>query len=80
MKVVLLTAMGLVVYRALGVSGDDLRVGTIMLGCPTAVVTYVMASQLKGDPDLAGTIVIVSTAASAFTITGWLFFLKAFGW
>ena len=80
MKVVLLTAMGLVVYRALGVSGDDLRVGVIMLGCPTAVVTYVMASQLRGDPDLAGTIVIVSTAASAFTITGWLFVLKAAGW
>lgn len=80
MKVVLLTAMGLLVYRALGVSGDDLRVGVIMLGCPTAVVTYVMASQLKGDPDLAGTIVLVSTAASAFTITGWLFVLKAYGW
>jgi len=80
MKVVLLTAMGLFVYRALGVSGDDLRVGTIMLGCPTAVVTYVMASQLQGDTDLAGTIVIVSTAASAFTITGWLFVLRAAGW
>jgi predicted permease len=39
-----------------------------------------MASRLKGDPDLAGTIVIVSTAASAFTITGWLFVLKAMGW
>jgi predicted permease len=80
MKVVLLTAMGLAVYRALGVSGDDLRIGAIMLGCPTAVVTYVMASRLKGDTDLAGTIVIVSTAASAFTITGWLFVLKAMGW
>ncbi len=80
MKVVLLTAMGLFVYRALGVSGDDLRVGAIMLGCPTAVVTYVMASQLKGDTDLAGTIVIVSTAASAFTITGWLVVLRAMGW
>ena len=80
MKIVLLTAMGLFVYRALGVAGDDLRVGTIMLGCPTAVVTYVMASQLKGDTDLAGTIVIVSTAASALTITGWLIILKAMGW
>ena len=80
MKVVLLTATGLAVYRALGVSGDDLRIGAIMLGCPTAVVTYVMASRLKGDTDLAGTIVIVSTAASAFTITGWLFVLRAAGW
>ena len=40
-----------------GMSGDDLRIGAIMLGCPTAVVTYVMAARLRGDTDLAGTIV-----------------------
>jgi predicted permease len=80
LKVVVLTGTGLVLYRLMGVSGDDLRIGAIMLGCPTAVVTYVMAAQLEGDPDLAGTIVLVSTAASAFTITGWLFLLRALGW
>ncbi|MBM2828908.1 MAG: family transporter, partial [Actinobacteria bacterium] len=36
--------------------------------------------RLKGDTDLAGLIVVVSTAASAFTISGWLFFLRAMGW
>jgi len=40
----------------------------------------VMAARLRGDTDLAGTIVIVSTAASAITITGWLFALRALGW
>jgi malate permease and related proteins len=67
-------------YRWLGVAGEDLRVGTIMMGCPTAVITYVMASQLKGDTDVAGTIIVVSTAASAATITGWLFLLRVAGW
>jgi predicted permease len=80
MKIVLLTGIGIALYRWMGLAGDDLRIGAIMLGCPTAVITYVMASRLKGDPDLAGTIVIVSTAASAFTISGWLFFLRAMGW
>ncbi len=80
MKVVVLTALGLAVCRWMGAGGDDLRIGAIMLGCPTAVITYVMASQLKGDPDLASTIILVSTAASAFTITGWLFFLRGMGW
>jgi predicted permease len=80
MKIALLTGIGIAAYRWMGLSGDDLRIGAIMLGCPTAVITYVMASQLKGDPDLAGTIVVVSTAASAFTISGWLFFLRAMGW
>jgi len=80
LKVVVLTGAGIALYRWMGVSGDDLRIGAIMLGCPTAVVTYVMATRLRGDAELAGTIVIVSTAASAVTITGWLFFLRALGW
>ena len=80
LKVVVLTGIGLALYRWMGVSGDDLRIGAIMLGTPTAVVTYVMAAQLEGDTDLAGTIVLVSTAASAFTITAWLFLLRALGW
>ncbi|GAB4236033.1 MAG: AEC family transporter [Deltaproteobacteria bacterium] len=80
LKVVVLTGIGIAAYRWMGVGGDDLRIGAILLGCPTAVVTYVMAARLRGDTDLAGTIVIVSTAASAVTITGWLFVLRAFGW
>jgi predicted permease len=80
LKLVVLTGIGLGLYRWMGLSGDDLRIGAIMLGCPTAVVTYVMAVQLSGDTDLAGTIVLVSTAASAFTITAWLFLLRALGW
>jgi len=80
MKTLLLTALAVAAYRWMGISGDDLRVGAIMMGCPTAVITYVMASQLKGDTDLAGTIVVVSTAASAVTISGWLFLLNAAGW
>lgn len=80
MKLLLLTALAVAAYRWMGLAGDDLRVGVIMMGCPTAVVTYVMASQLKGDTNLAGTIVVVSTAASAATISGWLFLLNAAGW
>jgi len=80
LKVLFLTGLAVVLYRWLGVGGDDLRVGVIMMGCPSAVVTYVMASQLRGDTDLSSTIIVVSTAASAVTITGWLFLLHAAGW
>jgi hypothetical protein len=80
LKVGFLTGIGIALYRWMGLSGDDLRIGAIMLGCPTAVVTYVMAARLRGDTDLAGTIVIVSTAASVVTITGWLFLLRFMGW
>jgi malate permease and related proteins len=80
MKTVMLAGIALAAYRWMGLSGEELRVGAIMMGCPTAVITYVMASQLKGDTDLAGSIVVVSTAASAATITGWLFLVRALGW
>jgi predicted permease len=80
LKGCVLTGIGIGLYRWMGLAGEDMRIGAIMLGCPTAVVTYVMAARLRGDTDLAGTIVIVSTAASAVTITGWLFVLRALGW
>lgn len=80
LKGVVLTGIGIVLYRWMGLSGEDMRIGAIMLGCPTAVVTYVMAARLRGDTDLAGTIVIVSTVTSALTITGWLFLLRAMAW
>lgn len=80
MKVLVMTALSVAAFRWMGLTGADLRVGVIMMGCPSAVVTYVMASQLKGDTDLAGTIIVVSTAASAATITGWLLLLHAAGW
>ena len=80
MKILLMASLAVAIYRWLGLAGDDLRVGVIMMGCPTAVVTYVMASQLKGDTNLAGTIIVVSTLASAVTLSGWLFLLHAAGW
>lgn len=80
MKTLLLTAIAVALYRWMGLSGLDLRVGVIMMGCPTAVITYVMASQLNGDTDLAGTIIVLSTAASAVTISGWLYVLHVAGW
>ena len=80
MKTLLLTAIAVALYRGMGLSGQDLRVGVIMMGCPTAVITYVMASQLSGDTDLAGTIIVLSTAASAVTISGWLYVLRVAGW
>ena len=79
-KILLMTALAVAIYRWLDLAGDDKRVEVNMMGCQTAVVTYVMASQLKGDTNLAGTIIVLSTAASAVTITGWLFLLHVAGW
>ena len=79
-KLLVVPVLALAFYRALGVSGPDPRVGMIMMACPTAVVSYVMASQLEGDVELSGNIVVLTTAASPLTITGWPFPLRLLGW
>jgi predicted permease len=72
-----LIAAGLLVL--LGVSGEDLAIGVLFAGTPAATATCIMAHQLKGDAELAGAIVMMSTAVSAFTYTVALLVLRSFG-
>ena len=60
----------------LGLRGLDLQVPVLIMASPTAVVSYIMAKEMKGDVQLAASIVIGSTLASLFTISGWLVFLR----
>jgi len=50
-----------------------------MAGTPAATATYIMAHQLKGDAELAGSIVMMSTLLSALTYTLALFILRTQG-
>jgi malate permease and related proteins len=43
--------------------------GIILLAAPPATVTYVMATELGGDPELAATSISIHTLLSAFTYT-----------
>jgi hypothetical protein len=72
-----LIAAGLLML--LGVGGQDLAIGVLFAGTPTATATYIMAHQLKGDAELAGSIVMMSTALSAVTYTISLLILRSFG-
>ncbi len=62
------------VMSALGVSGEKLHFAVILMATPTAVVSHVMAREMKGDDDLAGAVVLGTTIASVLTISGWLAF------
>jgi predicted permease len=72
--------MKLIVYPALvyaGLSmlnfeGVDLEVPVLLMASPTAVVSYIMAKEMKGDERLAGAIIIATTTASMLTISAWL--------
>jgi len=63
----------------LGVTGQDLAIGVLMAGTPAATATYIMAHQMKGDAELAGSIVMMSTLLSAVTYTAALFILRTLG-
>ncbi len=59
-----------------GVQGIDLGVGILLAGTPTATATYIMAHQMKADAELAGSIVMLSTLASAVSYTFILLLLR----
>ena len=78
-KLVLLPIIALLLLTPLGVSGIDLGIGILIAGTPAATATYIMAQQMKGDADLAGSIVMLSTLASAFSYTIILLIFKSTG-
>ena len=78
-KLILLPFLALLVLVSFGVSGTDLGIGILLAGTPAATATYIMAQQLKGDAELAGSIVTFSTLVSAISYTVLLLLFKATG-
>ncbi len=78
-KLVLLPLFSLILLVLLGVTGADLGIGILIAGAPAATATYIMAQQLKGDAELAGSIVMLSTLASACSYTIILLIFKGSG-
>lgn len=55
--------------------GYLLKITIVLFSCPTAVVTYIMASELGGDPELSSSIVMLSTLMAMVTIPLWVWFV-----
>ncbi len=60
----------------LGLRGADLCTVLVVFGAPVAVNSYTMALQMDGDADLAGGIVLLTTALSCLTLFLWIWLLK----
>ena len=71
-KLVLLPGIGVLLLRYGQFSGLDYRLTVILLACPTAVVTYVMAAELGGDSDLSASLILLSTLISMISIPIWI--------
>lgn len=55
---------GLGVARLMGLGSSETHIALIMLACPTAVASFVLSDQLKGDSNLAADIIVISSLFS----------------
>ncbi|KIH75787.1 hypothetical protein SAMN05660860_02919 [Geoalkalibacter ferrihydriticus] len=78
-KIVWLPLLATGILLLFGVRGQELAIGVLFAGTPAATATYIMAHQMKGDAELAGAIVMLSTLLSALTYTLALYILRSFG-
>jgi len=62
----------------LGFRGPELGAIFILFCAPTAVSSYVMAKNMNSDAELAGQIILVTTALSGLSLFGAAFILRAF--
>jgi predicted permease len=75
-KLVLLPGLALLLFSLFGIDIGDNLPAFILLGAPTATVTYVLAQQMKTDAELAVAIISATTFLSAVSLSLWLMFLK----
>lgn len=80
LKLVIYPAAVLAGLKAMGVSGNDLYFPVLIMAAPTAVVSHIMAKEMKGDEQLAGAVVIGTTLFSMITISLWLLVFRLTGW
>jgi len=61
-------ALGWAAGRALGLGAAELKIVMILLATPTAVISYAVAIELKGDEALAAGSIVLSVLASMATL------------
>lgn len=67
LKLLGLPLLGYVLMKSFGVPDALILVGMIVLASPPATITYVMAAEMGGNPELAATSVSIHTLLSAFS-------------
>jgi len=78
-KVIIMPVLTGAILIYSGVRGQDLGIGVLLAGTPTATAAYIMAQQLGGDAELAGAIIMLSTLCSLATYSLALYLLHMLG-
>jgi hypothetical protein len=72
-KLIFMPLFALILLKAFKFPSIDIGITVIMLATPTAIVSYIMAKEMKGDSDLAANAVMTTTLFSVVTLSAWLF-------
>ncbi len=67
-KVALSPAIGWLIGRACGLDAASLQLAMILMACPTAIVSYTLALEMKGDEAMASATIAASVLASLITL------------
>ena len=67
-KTALSPVLGWLVGRALGLGAAELKMVLILMACPTAIISYTMALELKGDEALAAGAIALSVLTSVVSL------------
>ncbi len=76
-KLIALPAIFIPVACILGFHDEKLVALLIMLASPTTVSCYIMAESMDNDGVLTSSIIVATTFIGAFTLTGWIYILRA---
>lgn len=78
-RTVIMPAVFITLGAMLGFRNLELCTVMLVFGTPAAVNSYNMALQMDGDADLAGGVILSTTAVSCVTLFLWIWLLKSLG-
>ncbi|MDJ0622906.1 MAG: AEC family transporter [Desulfocapsaceae bacterium] len=78
-KLLIMPIIGALILYLLGVRGEDLVIGILLAGTPTATAAYILSQQMRGDAELAGTIIMLTTLLSILSYSLLLLAIKTLG-
>lgn len=78
-KLVALPAVFLPLAYHMGFRNEAMVALAIMLGSPTTVTSYIMAKNMGGDAVLSSSVIVITTAVSALTLTAVIYILRVCG-
>ena len=79
-RLVVVPVIALAVFIHIGFRNVDLAVLLSIFATPAAMASYIMAKNMDNDGELAGQIVVLSTACSCVTIFFIIYFLRTWGY